>query len=308
MQAIDIRNMERNEWLELRRQGIGGSDAGAILGMNPWKSPLSVYYDKIEESEDYDNERMRQGRDLEQYVADRFTEITGKKVRRVNRMLKHPDYPWMQANVDRMVVGEDAGLECKTTNAYNKTDYESGHVPPQYYWQCMHYMAVTGCSKWYLAVIILGVDFPEPILIERNEDHIRLLIERESEFWHEHVLKKEPPLPTGLACDDEIIAGIAANDGDDESIDLIGVKEVLAALPELERHANEAKQALEAAKQQIKLYMAEYTQGNTDRYRVTYRTINKKMLDGKRLLSERPDIYRQYSKTSSHRRLSIQEA
>ena len=88
----DTRKMTREEWLDARRNGIGGSDASAILGLNPYSSPLKVYLDKIGKGEEQEtNEAMRQGTDLEPYVAERFTKETGKKVKRCNKILQHPD-------------------------------------------------------------------------------------------------------------------------------------------------------------------------------------------------------------------------
>lgn len=85
--SISTLGMEREEWLRLRKGGIGGSDAGAVCGLNPYSSPMSVYWDKTTDELDLrDNEAMRQGRDLEEYVARRFTEETGLKVRRSNKM------------------------------------------------------------------------------------------------------------------------------------------------------------------------------------------------------------------------------
>ena len=82
---IPTLNMTHEEWLQRRKTGIGGSDAGAICGLNPYVSPMGVYLDKIStETTDLDNEAMRQGRDLEEYVARRFIEATGLKVRRSN--------------------------------------------------------------------------------------------------------------------------------------------------------------------------------------------------------------------------------
>ena len=85
--TIPIKGLSREEWLRLRKNGIGGSDAGAICGLNPYASAMKVFQDKTtEEVEDVDNESMRQGRDLEAYVAQRFMEETGLKVRRSNMM------------------------------------------------------------------------------------------------------------------------------------------------------------------------------------------------------------------------------
>ena len=71
----------REEWLYDRLKGIGGSDVGAVLGLNKYKSAYTLWAEKcgLLQDEEEDNEAMRVGRDLEQYVADRFTEATGKK-------------------------------------------------------------------------------------------------------------------------------------------------------------------------------------------------------------------------------------
>ena len=72
---VSTRNLSREEWLKYRKNGIGGSDAAAVCGLNPYSSPIKVYYDKTtDETSSYDNEAMRQGRDLEGYVAERFME------------------------------------------------------------------------------------------------------------------------------------------------------------------------------------------------------------------------------------------
>ena len=133
MIRISTRGMTREEWLKLRKTGIGGSDAGAICGLNPYSSPVKIYQDKTqEETEEEDNESMRQGRDLEDYVARRFMEETGLKVRRSSQMYRSEEYPFMLANVDRLIVGQDAGLECKTASAFSADKWKDGKIPPHY--------------------------------------------------------------------------------------------------------------------------------------------------------------------------------
>ena len=157
---IPTAGMSRQEWLKLRKGGLGGSDAGAVCGLNPYASPMSVYKDKTsDEIEEKDNEAMRQGRDLEDYAARRFMEATGLKVRRSNVMYKNEKHPFMLADVDRLIVGHDAGLECKTASPYQEDAWKDGAIPPHYLLQCLHYMAVTGKKEWYLAVVILGKGF-----------------------------------------------------------------------------------------------------------------------------------------------------
>ena len=140
--VVSTLEMPHEEWLRYRKKGIGGSDAGAICGVNKYRSAVSVFLDKTtEQTSEFDNEAMRQGRDLEQYVAERFCEETGKKVRRANAIFSHSELPFMLANVDRLVVGENAGLECKTASAFSADKWADGSIPPEYEVQCNHYMA-----------------------------------------------------------------------------------------------------------------------------------------------------------------------
>lgn len=108
------------EWLAQRSTGIGGSDAGAILGMNKWKSPYTLWAEKTGKlpKETKSTEAMRIGTDLEDYVAKRFSEAEGKRVQRSSFSYQSSEYPWMLANIDRKIVGENAGLECKTANIF----------------------------------------------------------------------------------------------------------------------------------------------------------------------------------------------
>lgn len=127
--TISTLGMEHEKWLRLRKGGIGGSDAAAVCGLNPYRSPMAVYWEKTTDTLDLsDNEAMRQGRDLENYVAQRFTEETGKKVRRSNKMYWSEMHPYMYADVDRLLVGEDAGLECKTVSAYNAGKWSDSYA------------------------------------------------------------------------------------------------------------------------------------------------------------------------------------
>lgn len=139
-EKIPTAGMDRKEWLQLRKTGIGGSDAGALCGLNPYSSPMKVFYDKTaDEIEETDNEAIRIGHDLEDYVTKRFTEATGLKVRRSNYMYRSVEHPFMIADVDRLVIGEDAGLECKTASAYNADKWKDGDIPLPYIMQCYHY-------------------------------------------------------------------------------------------------------------------------------------------------------------------------
>ena len=191
------KGMPHEEWLRYRKLGLGGSDAGAVCGLNPYRTAMEVYLDKTSESvEDVDNEAMRQGREFEEYVARRFTEATGKKVRRANFMYYDEGNPFMLADIDRMVVGENAGLECKTASPYLADKWKDGKIPISYQMQCYHYMSVCNADAWYIAVVIYGREF-KYYRIERDEEALLDLQRMEQNFWENHVLKRILPKPDG---------------------------------------------------------------------------------------------------------------
>ncbi|MBQ2486745.1 MAG: YqaJ viral recombinase family protein, partial [Ruminococcus sp.] len=183
-------DMTHEAWLAKRRESIGGSDAGALLGLNKYKSPYALWAEKtgkVVPEDISDKEAVRLGHDLEDYVAKRFAEATGKKVRRENHFIFNDLYPFAHALPDRMIVGESAGLECKTTSSWEIiAQCREGKYPDQWYAQVMHYMMVTGAKKWYLAVLCFGHGFYW-FEIERSDNEIKALAEAESLFWR-HVV------------------------------------------------------------------------------------------------------------------------
>ena len=306
--TISTKNMDRNEWLKIRKTGLGGSDAGAVCGLNPYVSPMAVYRDKVSDETDMgDNEAMRQGRDLEEYVAQRFTEETGLKVRRSNKMYRSTEYPWMIADVDRMVAGGGAGLECKTVSVYKKDQWADGGIPVYYLLQCYHYMIVTGCRTWYLATVILGQDF-QYRRIEYEEETAQNLIALEAEFWNNHVLPRHMPDPDGSKSCDAVLEEYFCQRGKAETIELVGFDQKLERRQEIE----ETMKLLETEKrqidQEIKVFMDGHEMADSGRYRVTWREVISSRLDTKRLKEEKPDIYREFLQESKSSRFTVKVA
>ena len=297
-------NMERGAWLELRRKGIGGSDAAAVTGIGAYKSAYALWAEKIGAIEPApENERMRLGTYLEDYVARRFSQITGKKVRRLNAMLAHPDHPWMLANVDRVVVGEDAGLECKTTASYTTRRLLNGdEFPEPYYAQCVHYLAVTGCVRWYLAVLVLGSDDPPRIYaMERDEGEIAALIGAEERFWRDHVVGKTPPDVDGSQSTSDAQSRIYPGGGPD------GVRlECHAAVTNylsLKAERDAIEREMSKQEQTIKEAMGNAETGFCGDARITWATRQRKSIDREALaqLGLRDGLF----KVTSYRQFSI---
>ena len=311
MTAVEIAktlDMPREQWLELRKKGIGGSDSAAIVGLDRYRSPFDVYADKLGlKPEIPDNEAMRQGRDLEQYVAERFMEATGKKVRRRNAMLQHPEYPFMIADIDRWVVGENAGLECKTTSVLNRCKFSQGEFPPNYYVQCMHYMAVTGAERWYLAVLVLNKAF-HVFVIERDEAEIQALIEAEKSFWYDHVQRQIPPATDGSEATSELIKQLFPEARERAEIALFGYEDKIQQYLSLDAQARELEQERDKIKQELQLAMADAEIGRAQGYIVEWKNQVRQTLDTKKLKSEHAEIYEKYLKPAQTvRRFMIKE-
>ncbi len=198
----------REQFLKDRKKGIGGSDAAAILGVSKWKSPLDVWLDKTgRDNEDKESEPMYWGNELEEPIARKYTKETGYRVENCHSILAHLEKPFLLANVDRLVsldgkrprnngkIHTTKGLEIKTANAFVAGDWgEPGtdEVPEYYITQPMHYMGITGCLTWDVAVLIGGSDF-RIYTVQRDEELIKLMFEASEQFWNDHVLKDIPP-------------------------------------------------------------------------------------------------------------------
>ncbi len=181
------------EWHEKRSKGIGGSDAGVLAG-SPYKTPYALWLEKTGRlTDDRDSEAMYWGRVLEEPVARRYTEVTGRKVRRMP-FLVCKERPWMLANVDRQIVGETRGpgiLEVKTSSAFGTTVGDTEDLPDHYYAQLQHYLMVTGYEWGSFAWLVGGNTF-RWFDVEADREYQAALLEIEERFW-QRVLDDDPP-------------------------------------------------------------------------------------------------------------------
>jgi putative phage-type endonuclease len=203
LRLVSTKRMNREDWLKIRKQGIGASDAAAAVGISPYQSPLELWMiktgrDGLLPAPDPDDIQspLYWGTLLEPKVAEAYAKITGNKVRRVNAVLQHPDddKPWMLANLDYAVVGNDDVqiLECKTTGQYGAKLWADG-VPEYIQCQVQHQLAVTGKQAADVAVLICGQEL-QIHRIKRDEALIAHLCELEREFWQQ-VETDTPPDP-----------------------------------------------------------------------------------------------------------------
>lgn len=317
---INTKHMSRADWLKERRQAIGGSDAAAIIGLNAYATPYTVWADKTGRlPEKPDSEAMRQGRDLEQYVVDRFTELTGKRARKLNAIIKNPEYPWASANIDRDIIGEKAGLECKTTSLLNLKKFAGGEFPENYYVQCVHYLAITGKNRWYLAVLVLNQGFMVYQITRRqddrvpdwcsgsvyvSDDEIQALMDAEREFW-QFVQSDTPPAFSGTQADTAALSAIYTG-GASGRVDLPGRESLIHQYRSLKERVKALETELDRCAQTLKGDLGDREEGQAGSYLVSWKPQSRRTFDAKAFAADHPDIdLESYFKTSSFRKFDI---
>jgi putative phage-type endonuclease len=244
----DITAIPREQWLALRKEGIGGSDAAAALGLSKWTSPLALYYDKTrDEINDEDNERFEWGRRNEATIADGFAARNPDfVVENVSIMLRSARQPFMVVNIDRFMTGSDGEhtfLECKNVDARSAHEWKDG-PPLQYRLQVQHGMYVCGpmYRRCFIAALI-GGNALTTFEVLRDEELIASLIAGEERFWTQVQLRR-PPEPDGSESSRKALAEHFA-------APTLDAKEVNADfLVLLDQHAS-AKSLLDAAKERL---------------------------------------------------------
>lgn len=300
--------MLTEEQLKERKTFIGSSDAAAVLGLSRWKTPLQLWGEKVgilKDEVDPEQLNIWLGNELEDVVARRFMLETGKKVQRVNSAIRSRDYPFLGANIDRSVVGEDAGLECKTASGWKAKEWAGEEIPQEYIIQCYHCMAVTGKRKWYIAVLIGNEQFFWKEVLW-DDSIIKQLIAREVSFWKDFVeTKVQPSIIT--AKDSETLGklyplGFASSVIlDDDVVKLIENRNALLQdMKSLEAQADQAEN-------EIKALLKDNEVGTAGKWIVTWKNQSQTRLDQKRVKEEAPDLYQKFSAVSTFRKFTVRE-
>lgn len=307
IEKIPTVNMSREAWLAERRKSIGGSDAAAILGLNDYVSPYSLWCEKTGKAippDVSDSEAVRLGNDLEQYVADRWCEAIGKKVRRCNYLMRNSDFPFAHADVDRLVTGENAGLECKTTTSWDiASQLRAGEIPYRWYCQMVHYMMVTGAERWYLGALVFGVGFFHLELV-RSEDEIDALRAAESRFW-DMVCAGTPPETDGAQATTDAIRTIYAGSIPGKSVELDVVGQHVEFYNLLTARIAELEHDREAHANAIREFMGEAEKGAYQNTTVSWKSSVRRTFDKAKFEAENGPIPDTYYKTTPARSFRV---
>ncbi|WP_321854020.1 YqaJ viral recombinase family nuclease [Paraburkholderia tropica] len=305
LRLVETKSLSRDDWLAVRKNGIGGSDAAAAVGLSPYMSPLELWMVKTgrdanlpKPDANETTEPVYWGTLLEPIVAASYTKQSGNRVRRVNAVLRHPSIPFMLANVDREVVGcaDVQLLECKTAGEFGTRLWREG-VPEYVQLQVQHLLAVTGKQAADVAVLLCGQKL-EVHRVERDDGLIARLIELESAFWR-YVETDTPPPADGSDSADRALRCLYPGTGG--TVDFTGDRRLSSAFADLVavRADIEAHQLVEAQlKQAIQQAMAEADRAEFETGYVSYkRSKDGKGVDLKRLLADHPHFATQYAIT-----------
>lgn len=304
LKLVKTQDLSREQWLDVRRRGIGSSDAAAAVGLNPYKSRLELWMEKTGRGDllpqpdpNDDGSPLYWGTLLEPVVAAHYTKRTGHRVRRVNAVLQHPEHPWMLANLDREVVAtpEVQILECKTAGINGARLWKEG-VPEYVQLQVLHQLAVTGKAAADVAVLVGGQEL-RIHRIERDEALIQRLIELEAQFW-EFVQDDQAPPADGSDSADQALRCLYPQDSG-TVVDLSGDFELARAFSDLlaVRQLLDTHSIQEAKlKQQIQQAMGEASRAVFDTGEVSWkRSKDTQVLDSARLFKEMPHLPQQYA-------------
>lgn len=301
LRLVDTRALDRDQWLEVRKGGIGSSDAAAAVGLCPYKSQLELWMEKTGRT---DPAAHRPGMDdprfwgslLEPYVAVAYQQKTDRKVRRVNAVLQHPTLPFMLANIDREVVGDPDVqiLECKTAGEFGSRLWKEG-VPEYVQLQVQHQLAVTGKAAADVAVLLCGQKL-EVHRVERDDEVVARLVVLESRFWN-YVESDTPPPADGSESAAKALRHLYR--GDDATLDFTGDVQLgrkFDAFAELTDEIAAKTQAAERLKQELQQAMGDACRAAFPNGVVTFKRAKDSVrFDSKRLAADHPELFTRYT-------------
>jgi len=215
---VFTKGMTKEQWLLERRNGIGGSDAGAVMGLNKWSSPLTVYLDKKGLNHFDGNDATERGSWLEEPIREKAKEALGVMIEECPYMFTSATHPFMSANIDGLVYIQEekeingislsglGGHEIKTTQRGD--DFSEHEIPDSYFAQVQHYMAVLDLPWFILSAYCIDRHEFRHYVIQRDVAFISRLIEAEKDFWENFIEKGIMPAPSGIDAESDAISAL----------------------------------------------------------------------------------------------------
>nr|WP_201587052.1 YqaJ viral recombinase family protein [Psychrobacter jeotgali] len=305
---ISTKDLSRDKWLEIRRQGIGSSDAAAACGIHPYLSMLELWLIKTGRmTSDLDNSiegysPLYWGNTLEPMVAKYYQEKTGNKVRRVNAILQHPDADkaFMLANLDYAVTGSEEVqiLECKTAGEHGTKLWRDG-VPLYVTCQVQHQLAVTGKSAAHICVLLCGHE-AKIYKVERDERLIESITQQERLFW-QYVETDTPPTPDHSESAAKALKLLYPAPKPASKVDLRdddGANKLFEHLLRYRASMDELEQRHDQVKHQLQTLIADNEVAVFKQGAISWKRSKDSIgLDSKAVMKAHPELFEQFSKT-----------
>ena len=303
-------DMAYEDWLEYRKLGIGGSDASVVCGISKYKSPVELWLDKTGQLPPQEaGEAAYWGSQLEAIVRAEFTKRTGIEVTKPDVILQSEEHPFMLANLDGICEVPDVGtciFEAKTASAFKAGEWEDT-IPDEYQLQVQHYMAVTGYSGAYIAVLIGGNSFRWKF-VERDEELISMLVELETAFWN-HVQDVTPPPLDGSEASANFLSERFPNSVPKSQIALPDTAvDLLAQYDEACEELEAVTERKQKAENLLKQMMGDNEVGTAGDRVITWKSVSQERLDSKTLKAEHPALCKKYTNKTSYRRFTVKAA
>jgi putative phage-type endonuclease len=302
--VADVTQLTNEDWLKIRKIGIGGSEIAALFGKSSYASPLSVYMDKMsDEINETENEFIEWGKTLEPIIREKFPtkfeKITGisLEVQSFPYMMQSIENPFMLANIDGLVAPQQdykfniqvadgeweeffipavqvGGLEIKTGSGFTAKNWKENTLPDNYFLQTQHYMAVTGLPYFFVVALI-----DKHLLwryVPRDEEIISIIKERVHEFWTENILKKIPPAPIGSEVDTGILKTMYPQELKDKALNLDHMADKRIHYKELSEEIKGLQKEQDTIKQEFMSIMGDAEVAFVGDKKVTWKVQNKK--------------------------------
>lgn len=294
----------REKWLELRK--IGSSDAAAVCGISPWRTPFDVWLSLTGQAEPVEeSEAMRWGTILEPIIAEEFSARTGLRVERADCLLAHAKYPWITDSPDYWVWDENGimgTLEIKNTSAYLSQEWDE-QIPDSAHCQAAHHLAVTELPYCYVCGLIGGNTLKWQ-RVERDPELIKTVLKTENDFWEMVESKTPPPLQS-------------KDSGTIDKLYPVGNGESVELSPQAAKFAHEYniakaeekrfKEKKDEAAANLKALIGEAEKATCENFEMKWTNVSTKRFDSKAFQAANPELYHKFVRPSTYRRFAIKE-
>ena len=272
----DVSKMSYEQWLEMRKNSVGGSEVAAVVGLSRWKTSFEVWGEKtgLVKKQNEQTEPMKWGTLLEPVIRKEFAVRNALEVAEAKCIFCHKDFDYMTANIDgyvKMVDGSYAVLEIKTSNYFVAEDWKEG-CPIEYYLQVQYYMGILGLRRAFVAVLIGGSDYRQ-LEVDRDEETIQYIFKKVADFW-QMVEKRVPPEVS--AGDTTLLNKLFGKSKAEIKIlsdDMVGL---CAEYEKAKADADEAKKRKEEAEAKLKMAMGTAESASCGDFKISWKSSSRK--------------------------------